>query len=74
MKSNSYMNRALRSNDRRFANILDRLGYHRRDMIAKPVDDLQALREEYTRIIGKRPYHGWDIKALREKINAALES
>lgn len=74
MKNNSYMDRALRSNDRRFANILGRLGYHRRDMIAKPVDDLPALREEYMRVIGKRPYHGWDSQTLREKINAALES
>lgn len=34
MKSHSYMTRALRARDPRFANILGKLGYERRDMAA----------------------------------------
>ncbi|THV13738.1 hypothetical protein [Rhizobium rhizophilum] len=33
MKSHSYMTRALRARDPRFANILGKLGYERRDLV-----------------------------------------
>jgi hypothetical protein len=29
-----------------------------------------ALRDEYERIFGKRPFNGWDAEALRQKIAA----
>lgn len=35
-----------------------------------PDDDLSAARDEYQAVIGKRPYHGWDVATLREKIAA----
>ncbi|HZG65694.1 MAG TPA: hypothetical protein VEZ12_03070 [Herpetosiphonaceae bacterium] len=83
MKSLSYMDRALRARDPRYARILGRLGYGRRDMAAAPVQepakpapaapegDLTALRAEYQRVVGKRPYHGWDAETLKAKIAEA---
>ena len=77
MKSQSYMTRALRARDPRYANILGRLGYERADMQpdapkrkAKP-DDLKALRDEYQEKVGKRAYHGWDAATLKAKIAKA---
>lgn len=37
----------------------------------KPEDDMAALRAEYTDVIGKRPFHGWDAGTLRAKIDEA---
>lgn len=34
-------------------------------------DELQAARAEYETVLGKKPFHGWDAAALREKIEAA---
>lgn len=69
MKKSSYMTRAMRSKDRRFARILGGLGYERADMVAaEPVDDLAALRKQYHDIVGKRPFNGWDEDTLRAKI------
>lgn len=39
MKSQSYMTRALRARDPRFANILGKLGYERSDMTAADPED-----------------------------------
>ncbi|WP_201455570.1 hypothetical protein [Roseovarius indicus] len=62
----------MRARDPRFAKIVDRLGYKRRDMVAEePADPISALREEYERVVGKRPFMGWDADKLREKIAAA---
>lgn len=80
-----YYNRALRSNDRRYALVLEKLGYSRRDMVAQPkaketapapatepaLSDLTALRSEYHRVVGKRPYHGWSAERLEKKIDEA---
>ena len=69
-----YMDRALKAKDPRFARILGKLGYDRRDMVAAdeagdaPADDLTALRAEYQEAVGKKPYHGWDADTLRAKI------
>lgn len=80
MTKSGYMTRALQSRDPRFAQVLARLGYERRDVVpAKPVpqspdpqpDDLAALRAEYQNAVGKRPYMGWDAEVLRLKIAAA---
>lgn len=79
-KNNGYMNRALQSSDPRYARILGKLGYERRDMRAvegvKPSsvpqhDEITLLRAEYERVLGKRPFMGWDEAKLREKIAEA---
>lgn len=80
-----YMNRALKSRDPRFARILGKLGYNRRDMVSTELgqheptktdssDELADLRAEYQRVLQKRPYHGWDETTLRQKIDAAVSS
>ena len=70
-----YMDRALKAKDPRFARILGKLGYERRDMVAaEPVaddDDLAALRAEYQDVVGKKAYHGWSADELRAKIAEA---
>ena len=78
-KSNSYMDRAMRSADPRFARILGQMGYQRSDMIAKAEaekeeDELSELRSQYQEAVGKRAYHGWDAETLREKIAEASEA
>lgn len=35
-----------------------------------PADDLAGLREEYTRVTGKRVFSGWSADQLREKLAA----
>lgn len=71
----SYMDRALRAKDRRFARVLGKLGYQRSDMApetaAAPVEDIKDVRAEYKAVTGKKPYNGWDIPTLREKIAEA---
>lgn len=75
MRSLSYMDRALRAQDPRYARILGKLGYGRRDMQARqapdPEEELKALREQYQDVVGKRPYHGWDADTLKAKIAEA---
>lgn len=76
MKKSTYMDRALKSRDPRFARILGKLGYERRDMVAadpadSDADDLTTLRAEYQDVVGKRAYHGWREDELRAKIDAA---
>lgn len=62
---------------RRYADILQKLGrgtYMTRDMQAaqqRDDDELATLRAQYQEVVGKRPYHGWDAAALREKIAEA---
>lgn len=80
-KNNGYMDRALQSSDPRYARILGKLGYERRDMeavggssvkVAVPQhDEITLLRAEYERVMGKRPFMGWDEAKLREKIAQA---
>jgi hypothetical protein len=75
MKSLTYMDRALRARDPRYARVLSKLGYDRRDMQARQAqreeDEIKSLREEYQAVVGKKPYHAWDADTLREKIAAA---
>lgn len=42
------------------------------DDLPQPGDILAPLREEYQRVLGKKPYHGWDAETLREKIDAHI--
>lgn len=70
---NGYMTRALKSNEPRYARILSKLGYNRSDLTAEQPDasDIAELRAEYQRIVGKRPFNGWDATELLAKINSA---
>ena len=74
-----YMTRAMKSKDPRFARILSKLGYDRRDMVAQsepagPVqDDLTDLRAEYQEVVGKKPYHGWSAEEIRSRIAQAVD-
>ena len=40
------------------------------EVVEEVVDDSEkkALVEEYIEVVGKKPFHGWDIEALKEKI------
>lgn len=85
-KSNTYMDRALKARDPRYATILGKLGYDRRDMVADPVSPvdqtpqvrpdteeeiLLRLRAEYKETVGRHAYHAWDADTLRRKIDEA---
>ena len=76
-KGSTYMDRAMRSADPRFARILGKLGYQRSDMVSeadKAEEELTELRTQYQEAVGKRAYHGWDANTLREKIAEASEA
>ena len=74
-----YMDRALKAKDPRFARILGKIGYDRRDMVAAdeadgaPADDLTALRAEYQEAVGKKAYHGWSAEEIRSRIAQAVD-
>lgn len=36
-----------------------------------PVDDIADVRAEYERVVGKRPFMGWDTPTLRQKMAEA---
>ena len=38
---------------------------------ASEADELATVRAEYSEVVGKRPFMGWDVAMLREKIAAA---
>lgn len=73
MKHQSYLTRALKAKDRRFARIFDKLGYNTTDMAAAEFEelDINKLRETYEEVVGKRPFNGWDAATLAEKIATA---
>jgi hypothetical protein len=73
MKHQAYFDRALKSRDTRFARIFDKMGYRTTDMVAAepaPVAevDIAALRADYQRLFGTKPYMGWDASVLTTKI------
>lgn len=74
-----YMDRAMKAQDPRYRRVLEKLGYGRRDMQAeKPPEpepdlDIADVRAEYERIVGKRPFNGWDIPTLKRKMSEAAE-
>ena len=78
--NNTYMDRALRHSDPRYARVLGKLGYATRHLVAADVptpdkeDDLSDLRAQYQEIIGKRPFHGWDAETLKAKMAEADQS
>lgn len=73
MKSQSYMTRALKARDPRFARILGKLGYETKapeveEPQPEPADEIKSLRAQYEKVVGKRPFNGWDAETLRAKI------
>lgn len=38
---------------------------------AAAAEEIAAVRAEYTEKLGKKPFMGWDVATLREKIDAA---
>lgn len=73
MKHQSYFTRALKARDPRFARIFGKLGYSTADMVAE--DDaaptIAELRDLYEKVVGKRPFNGWDADTLAKKIEEA---
>lgn len=76
MKHNSYFTRAMAAKDRRYARVFDKMGYETTDLVPEEPskDDIADLRETYEKVIGKRPFMGWDAAKLAEKIAAAKAS
>ncbi len=77
MKSQSYMTRALKAQDPRFARILGNIGYERADIVSTHeagVDDMTQLRKEYQDVVGKRAFNGWDAETLKAKIAEAKDA
>lgn len=78
-KRHRYANKSMRPGDgfsapSRDADILVRLGraeYDTADAVTDAVDDISALRGEYQRIVGKKPFYGWDAETLKAKIAGA---
>lgn len=70
MKHQSYFTRALKANDPRYARIFGKMGYDTAALVAAApeADPLDAARELYSEVVGKRPYHGWDVETLNAKI------
>lgn len=77
-----YASRALKPGDVftalcRDARLLEAIGKARR-YVPEPAksgdDELAGLRAEYQRIVGRRPFHGWDAATLREKMAAAASA
>lgn len=40
---------------------------------ARAEGNINALRDEYLKVVGKKPYHGWDAGALAKKIADAKD-
>jgi len=69
MKSQSYMTRALRSADPRYARVLGRLGYSRADQVAAaPSDEIEALRLLYAAKAGRPADPRWKAETLQRRI------
>lgn len=72
-----YYTRSLQAKDPRFKRALDGLGYGTRHMEAQASkaseDELTEVRAEYAEKMGKKPYHGWDVATLREKMAEAKD-
>lgn len=73
MKHSGYFTRAMAAKDRRYARVFGKMGYETTDLVPEEPsnDDIADLRETYEKVVGKRPFHGWDATQLAEKIAAA---
>lgn len=71
MKHQGYFTRAMKARDPRYARIFGKLGYRATDAVAEAgPPSIDALRDLYEEVVGKRPFNGWDAKTLSEKIAA----
>lgn len=68
MKHRSYFTRALKARDPRYARIFEKLGYRTTDLSADGALDIEKLRDLYEKVVGKRPFNGWDAETLSKKI------
>lgn len=70
MKHQAYFTRALKARDPRYARIFHKLGYRTTDLVAgdEGPGEVGELRDLYEKIVGKRPFMGWDADTLAEKI------
>jgi len=74
MKHQDYYTRALKAADPRYARIFERMGYSTTALqagegtVTPPGPDIAALRAEYEKVFGKKPFNGWNAQALSEKI------
>ncbi|MCG5483667.1 MAG: hypothetical protein KK482_08090 [Sinorhizobium meliloti] len=48
--------------------------HERAGRASAPAHDLTALRKEYQKVAGKRPFNGWDAETLRSKIAEAKDA
>lgn len=68
MKRSTYMTRALKAHDPRFARVLGKLGYQRSDMIASDPHD----HDDDGRRGGAKKQAGDDLAALRQTYEAKV--
>lgn len=75
MKQNSYMDRAMKSKDPRFARVLGKLGYKTTVMSAEAQaeKELETLSEYYKEKVGRSPHHSWDAAKIKEKLSEKLD-
>lgn len=75
MKKSSYMTRALKARDPRFARVLSRLGYERTDMGAderSPVKTVVVPKAASLGAPGRKTGTGDDVAALRKQYQAVV--
>lgn len=70
MKHQGYFTRALKARDPRYARIFGKLGYSTADLVADDAvpTDINALRDLYEQVVGKKAFNGWDAATLSAKI------
>jgi hypothetical protein len=69
MKHQGYFTRALKARDPRFARIFGKLGYSTTDLVPEDAPpDIGELRALYEKVLGRRPFNGWDAETLLAKI------
>lgn len=73
MKHQGYFTRALKARDPRFARIFSKLGYDTSALISEDESAINIvnLRDTYEKVVGKRPFMGWDAETLAAKIAEA---
>ena len=48
--------------------ILEAVAVPKKEKLVEGAEDINAVRKEYEAKLGKRPFNGWTIKQLREKL------
>lgn len=71
MKHQGYYTRALKARDPRFARVFEKMGYGTTALQAAspiPILDINALRVDYEKAFGRKPFNGWSAEVLSAKI------